>query len=80
MLIGDNQTKICGTAKIDCFKSAEKRLSSDESEIKSFRNKCNCLTACTSIEYESDFEQWNIDMENGFKVMLSYDSNYKYMP
>lgn len=57
--IGDNETKICGRSEsmIKCSEMAERklfRLSASKKNVgKSFRKECNCLPACTSIEYNA---------------------------
>lgn len=47
MLTGDNNTKICGAAKIECYEKADETFSSDSG----LPFHCNCLRACESIDY-----------------------------
>lgn len=58
IFIGDNGTRICGAGKIECYNSAEKNFRLSES-LKSFRDHCNCLPACTSVEYDVDVDRTN---------------------
>lgn len=68
-LAGDNDTKICGGkhAMIRCYQMAETKLfrqsASKKNVGKSFRNECNCLPACTSIEYNADVSHIKFDFE-----------------
>ena len=69
----DKETKICGAAKIKCYKDVESKLfrrvrSKNEVE-KTFRDKCNCLGACTAIKYVADVNEYELDpdiMEKSF--------------
>lgn len=54
----DKNTKICGAASIKCCQAAEKKLAT---EAEPFRSKCNCLPACTSIEYTLEINRVNYD-------------------
>lgn len=56
---GNESTKICGTAKIDCYMQAQQSLFEEDivdgltdKEAKTFRQKCNCLPSCTTIIYD----------------------------
>lgn len=67
--IGAKGTRICGSAKIDCYKLAEEAIYGEDvieglpdENAKLFRKKCNCLSACTSIEYESYIDRANHDV------------------
>ncbi|XP_031632077.1 pickpocket protein 28-like [Contarinia nasturtii] len=50
----DNATNICGPASIKCYVSAADKLYQNDNHAKSFREHCNCMPACTSIEYNTD--------------------------
>lgn len=63
MSIGDRRTRICGGAKIKCYKEAEKIFSTNTNS-KSIRSKCNCLPACTSIEYNVNIDRVTTNDEN----------------
>lgn len=61
---GNESTKICGTAKIDCYKQAQQTLFEEDivdglsnEKAKLFRRKCNCLPSCTSIFYEAHVDR-----------------------
>lgn len=49
----DKNTKICGSGSITCYQLAEKTLATG---AESFRDECNCLPACTSIDYNIEIE------------------------
>lgn len=65
---GDNRTKICGAAKVNCYQKAEKRLFGEDvmdgltdDLVKMVREECNCLPACTSIVYDADIDRAQLD-------------------
>lgn len=67
---GSIDTKICGDEKIKCFVDAAQHFSevdlpkdSAEYVAETFREKCNCLPACVSIEYASNIEYIQYDVE-----------------
>lgn len=49
-IAGDKTTKICGAAKIKCYSGVERKFRSSGG-AKQYRDKCHCLPACTSIDY-----------------------------
>lgn len=50
--------KICGAAKINCYKEAARTFFSNSiSNSNTFRNRCNCLPSCTWIEYNAVVER-----------------------
>ena len=51
---GDNETKICGIAKLDCSSEALEEMNSEIQE------ECDCWPACTSIEYPRELEQFQL--------------------
>lgn len=53
---GDNQTKICGVAKMRCYHDAEWRLADNFGWQSSYLKQCNCLPACNSIKYEVEIK------------------------
>ena len=66
----DRQTKICGAAKITCYENADFRFYREdidgplnENMPNSFRDKCNCLPACVSIEYDAEVDRNKYDLE-----------------
>lgn len=74
--IGDRRTNICGVAKIDCYKSAEMKLSSSESSAISFRDKCNCMPSCTSIDYAALIDRTTLGWEYVIKTVHNYLPDY----
>lgn len=67
---GDKNTKICGTAKVKCYKESKRKLSIDKN-ARWFRDECNCLPACTSIEYHTSIVRIHIDWE---AIMKTYNT------
>ncbi|XP_031621760.1 pickpocket protein 28-like [Contarinia nasturtii] len=57
----DNQTKICGAAKIKCYKYAVRKLYSLFGQM--HLKECNCIDSCTYIEYNLKVEQSHLYME-----------------
>lgn len=53
---GDNNTRICGVAKMRCYHDAEWRLADSFGWQSSYLKKCNCLPACASIKYDVDIK------------------------
>lgn len=77
----DEDTPICGAAKIACYNEAEDNLLKAQFEegltIQPGQDRvkgCNCLPACTSITYDAEISQspfdW-ISLFNAFKSPLS---------
>lgn len=69
MSTGDNGTRICGARSIECYYDAEIKLfkdietgNSNQRGGRSYFDKCNCLPACTSIEYEATVQGMKYDM------------------
>lgn len=67
-MTGEKNTKICGPAKIKCYKEAQKKLYGEDIEVgltdkaaKSFRKQCNCLPACSLIIYDADIDRAKVD-------------------
>lgn len=53
---------------VNCYKNAEKRLFGEDimdglkdEIVRSFREECNCLPACMSIEYDADIDRAKLD-------------------
>lgn len=65
---GDNDTLICGAAKLDCYSDSVDKLL--ENYVDSVHNgetmneMCNCLPSCTSITYDVEVSQTKFDWEN----------------
>lgn len=75
--IGDNDTKICGAAKIKCYNDAEDKLSEKEfteglgDNIEKVKSGCNCLPSCTSITYDAEISQAPFDWVSLFTAFKS---------
>ena len=78
----DKNTPICGGNKIDCFSKAEDELLAldmseglvDSGENRRGKTQCNCLPACTSIQYDAEMSQADFDwisLFNAYKANLS---------
>lgn len=72
----DKHTPICGAAKIACYNEAEdsilqkeidEGLSSSTDSIRG-NTKCNCLPACTSIQYDAEMSQATFNWKDLFKA------------
>lgn len=68
--VGDKSTRICGTANIDCYNSAIKKLYGEnviddleDKRAQSFRQKCDCMPACTSITYDAGVDRNKIELK-----------------
>ncbi|XP_031627362.1 pickpocket protein 28-like [Contarinia nasturtii] len=48
----DKGTKICGGAKIECMKEAQRKFSTTQTG-RAFRDECNCMPACTFVKYKA---------------------------
>ncbi|XP_055304301.1 pickpocket protein 28-like [Sitodiplosis mosellana] len=74
----DVYTTICGTANINCYETAMRKLSTDDSP-ESFSATCNCIPACTSIEYSTSIDHIKFDAAaiNKIPGYKSNDSEYE---
>ncbi|XP_061393666.1 pickpocket protein 28-like [Musca vetustissima] len=56
---------VCSEAQINCYNEAAKNLSAMyfASDLKKSNNKCNCLPACTSLDYEVEISEGNFKSE-----------------
>lgn len=79
--LGNESTKICGTAKIDCYQQALQNLFEEDlvdglsdKKAKSFRRKCNCLPSCTSIFYEAHVDRAKFYWREALKRTLNLTS------
>lgn len=56
---GDENRKICGNAKIECYleTGSDFQIFKDK-----FNRQCNCLPACTFVEYEAKIERAKLNM------------------
>lgn len=76
---GNESTKICGSAKIECYKQAQGRLLEEDiidglsnKEAKTFRRKCYCLPSCTSINYEAHVDRAKFSWRDALKRTLNW--------
>jgi len=61
---------ICGVAKIECYNNAEDMLEDFVVEIENVRRhaQCNCLPACTSINYDAEISQGDFQWKNLYRA------------
>ncbi|XP_055599041.1 pickpocket protein 28-like [Uranotaenia lowii] len=70
------ETAICGASKIQCYNEAEDELLSQDVKYSvdksfDFRAKCDCLPACTSVQYDAEISQADFNWE---QLFLAYKS------
>lgn len=65
---GDKRTNVCGAGSINCYKTAKQKLFGQDlidglqdMTAKTFRKKCYCLPACTSITYDIRMDKSKYD-------------------
>lgn len=66
--VGEKSSRICGAASVRCYETAELKLFGEDvidglqdTEAKSFREKCKCLPGCTSIIYDGEIDRAKFD-------------------
>lgn len=78
----DSKMKICQQKDIKCYNGAENNLLAKELETgvttssdinKSGKTMCDCLPACTSINYDAEISQADFD---GMQVLKQMDNDY----
>uniref|UniRef100_A0A182J6D0 Uncharacterized protein n=1 Tax=Anopheles atroparvus TaxID=41427 RepID=A0A182J6D0_ANOAO len=82
----DEQTKVCGAGMIQCYNEAEDELLLEDvmylvDKTKDFRAKCNCLPACTSVQYDAEISQAGFDWSNlisAFRQSLEDDEGAQF--
>ncbi|KAL1402838.1 hypothetical protein pipiens_005902 [Culex pipiens pipiens] len=72
----DDRTEVCGASKIECYNEAEDELLSQEVKYSvdksyDFRAKCDCLPACTSVQYDAEISQADFNWKNLFMAYKS---------
>lgn len=67
---GDKDTPICGSGSVKCYKAAERKISTQR-YAREFRQKCNCLTTCTTVDYSADIDRVKFDMATVNKTELN---------
>lgn len=62
---GDSNTKICGSSNEKCYTGIKLKFFDvhEDNPGKSFRDKCNCLPACVSIEYNPELIETKANYE-----------------
>ncbi|XP_031639512.1 pickpocket protein 28-like [Contarinia nasturtii] len=71
----DKNTRICGGLRTNCLKLAQRQLfTTKKGEM--FRNKCNCMPACTLIKYQATIWRTQMDFEN-LKPFFGWPSESK---
>ncbi|XP_055528659.1 pickpocket protein 28-like [Wyeomyia smithii] len=68
----DSQTEVCGASQIECYNDAEDRLTAEEVRYSVGKrnnqpSKCDCLPACTSVQYDAEISQADFDWKNLFR-------------
>ncbi|XP_063709864.1 pickpocket protein 28 [Culicoides brevitarsis] len=72
----DKETPICGAAQIECYNKAEDDILKKEineglltsTDAARGNTQCNCLPACTSIQYDVETSQARFNWEDLFKA------------
>lgn len=72
MKSGLKDTKICGPSKIDCCNTADNTIYSTGAS-----DRCNCLSACQSINYDAFTSQADYDLVS-FYSKSSYKPEFSY--
>lgn len=79
VLLGDNQTRVCGNQQIKCYDEAQtaflrKDYRGGQRNVTRPRKSCNCLPSCMSITYEMETSQgvYNAD---GIKKAFGLDTS-----
>lgn len=68
-------TQICGFDKMDCYQKAEESIlmtkgnNDIESSKDSPHGKCNCMPACTAIQYDTEISQTSSDFDHYFHAI-----------
>ncbi|XP_049547443.1 pickpocket protein 28-like [Anopheles darlingi] len=77
-MMRDNLTDVCGASKIDCYNEAEDELLEEDikyivDKMYDFRARCNCLPACTSIQYDAEISQADLDWKSVLAKHKEFD-------
>lgn len=63
-------TKICGFDKMNCYQKAEETIHMTKENSKdSPLGICNCMPACTSIQYSAEISQTFTNFDNYFNAL-----------
>lgn len=78
-IAGNESTKICGSAKIECYRQAQRQLFEEDiidglsnKKAESFRRKCHCLPSCTTITYEANVDRTKFYWREALKRTLNW--------
>lgn len=81
---GTRNSHICGAASVKCYQVAERKLfgeslinGSSNDYVKSFREECACLPACTYIVYDADIDRAKLNwMESLFSNRFQFHKKF----
>lgn len=80
-MIGDENTKICGSKSVKCYQMAEKRLyehlnnDTVDEDAQSFYEQCDCLYGCHAIEFDTiiDRASFTADIQkNSYDIPIDF--------
>lgn len=78
-MTGNESTKICGSAKIECYRRAKEKLFEEDiiggltnKKAERFRRKCHCLPSCTVITYEAQVDRTKFYWREALKRTLNW--------
>ncbi|XP_050098493.1 pickpocket protein 28-like [Anopheles aquasalis] len=81
-MMRDNLTEVCGASMIDCYNEAEDELwGEDVDKSLDYRAICNCLPACTSIQYDAEISQIGLDFKRllaAYRVPLGKENDIQF--
>ncbi|XP_075167589.1 pickpocket protein 28-like [Haematobia irritans] len=67
---------VCGADKIICYRQAREQLLYHQFSVGhqdgSEKDKCDCLPACTSLDYETEISEGSFSVENTLKALGDY--------
>lgn len=76
---GNESTKICGSAKIECYQEAQKKLFEEDiidgltnKKAELVRRKCHCLPSCTTITWEAITDRTKFYWREALKRTLNW--------
>uniref|UniRef100_A0A1I8Q523 Pickpocket protein 28-like n=1 Tax=Stomoxys calcitrans TaxID=35570 RepID=A0A1I8Q523_STOCA len=80
---------VCGEDKILCYSSAYNKLlvkqfkdglASEDGLAHLPLDDCNCMPACTSLEYETEISEGHFDLVNTLKAFNNFDDYFRIYP
>lgn len=82
---GNESTKICGPAKIECYMQAKQSLFEEDivdglldNEARLFRGRCNCLPSCTTVTYRANIDRAKLHWREALLRTLNWTSEEVY--